>query len=283
MSITMGGHSNPPIFYVGQRFKIYIIDIMAKKVVKVVVPVADIWGKPAFESSRISQAVFGQKAEILKRKQKYFYIQCEDGYRGWVNQSHVVKLKTGSPLYAQSVVRVPVAEIYRMPKSRTVSGRLSFGSRIEYDQKLSGMLHLVDVEGWISEADLRLKKPPRISARAIVTTLKMFLGIPYLWGGKSGFGLDCSGLVQIVYGFYGYDLPRDSKDQRNKGRRVSRKNLKPGDLLFSPGHVAVYLGKGSIIHSSLRAGGVKIESIDSKSKLYREDIEKKIIEMRRVI
>ncbi|NIP41792.1 MAG: C40 family peptidase [candidate division Zixibacteria bacterium] len=256
---------------------------MAQKIVKVVVPVTDIWAKPDFESSRISQAVFGEKAEVLKRKQKYLYVRCEDGYRGWLNGAHVIGLRTDRPLHAQSIVRVPVAEVYSTPKAKTVSGRLSFGSRIEYDQKLSGMLRLIDADGWIKESDLRLKKPPHISARAIITALKMFLGIPYLWGGKSGFGLDCSGLVQIVYGFYGYDLPRDSKDQRNKGRRVTRRNLKPGDLIFSPGHVAVYIGKGSIIHASLKAGGVKIESIDSRSELYREDIDKKIIEMRRVI
>jgi hypothetical protein len=256
---------------------------MVKKIVKVVVPVTDIWAKPAFESSRISQAVFGEKAEILKRKQKYLYVQCEDGYRGWLNGAHVIELKTGRPIHAQSIVRVPAAEIYSTPKAKTVSGRLSFGSRIEYDQKLSGMLRLIDADGWIREADLRLKKPPHISARAIITTLKMFLGVPYLWGGRSGFGLDCSGLVQLVYGFYGYDLPRDSRDQINKGRKVARRSLKSGDLIFSPGHVAVYMGKGSIIHSSLKAGGVKVESIDNKSKLYREDIDKKIIEMRRVI
>ncbi|MBD3218900.1 MAG: hypothetical protein GF310_11535 [candidate division Zixibacteria bacterium] len=256
---------------------------MAKKMAKVVVPVTDIWSRPQFESSRLSQALFGEKVRVLRRKPRHLYVRCEDGYEGWLNESHVTELQKDSRLYAESVVKVPVAEIYHTPKAKTPSGRLSFGSLIEYDQKLSGMLRLIDSGGWIKEHDLRLKKPPRVSARAIITTLKTFLGIPYLWGGKSGFGLDCSGLIQLVYGFYGYELPRDSKDQRKKGRKVARRNLKPGDLIFSPGHVAVYLGKSVIIHSSLRAGGVKVESINESSKFYREDINKKIIEMRRII
>ena len=78
-------------------------------------------------------------------------------------------------------------------------------------------------------------------------------------------------------------LPRDTKDQIKHGKRVSRKAMTAGDLIFSPGHVSVCLGHGGIIHSSLEAGGVKIQSLEKSSKAYRKDIAENIIQIRRVL
>ena len=100
-------------------------------------------------------------------------------------------------------------------------------------------------------------------------------GTPYLWGGKSTFGFDCSGLVQMVFGFFGLDLPRDSKDQSAVGRPLgSLSDARPFDLLFfgdgdAVDHVAIHLGDLSILHAS---GNVKVESLSESSHVFRQDL-----------
>lgn len=256
---------------------------MVDKLFKVIVPVTDLWQKPAFESSRLSQALYGETIEALRKKQAYFYVRTPGHYQGWVNADHLEPASKERPKFASAVVQKPVAVLYKSASSNLITGRLSFGTHIEYDHIHSGMIKLVGNSGWISEDNIRMRFPARKSVPAIIKTLKLFSGVPYLWGGKSGFGIDCSGLVQLVYGFHGITLPRDTKDQVKAGKKVARKNMQGGDLLFMPGHVAVYLGKGRIIHSSLKAGGVKIESIEKSAKLYRPDIAQKITQVRRVI
>jgi cell wall-associated NlpC family hydrolase len=256
---------------------------MAVKLFKVIIPVTDLWLKPAFESSRLSQALFGEILEVLRSRQGYYYVKTPDQYHGWVNENHVSPVDKRRSLFATAVVQRPVAGLYKSAAAKVVSGRLSFGTHIEYDHKLSGRAKLVGNAWWISEDDIRMRFPAKKSASAIIKTLRLFIGVPYLWGGKSGFGLDCSGFVQLAYGFHGIALPRDTKDQVRAGKRVARKNMQSGDLIFMPGHVAVYMGKGWIIHSSIKAGGVKIESVEKSSKLYRADIAEKITQVRRVL
>jgi peptidoglycan DL-endopeptidase CwlO len=84
-----------------------------------------------------------------------------------------------------------------------------------------------------------------------VHTAEQYLGVPYVWGGESPSGFDCSGLVQYVYGKLGVHLPRTSYAQYNAGRHVSRGDLRAGDLVFfdALGHVGIYIGGGRFIHA----------------------------------
>ena len=100
------------------------------------------------------------------------------------------------------------------------------------------------------------------SASAIITTAKQYLGVPYLWGGTSPSGFDCSGLVQYVFQANGITLPRTSAQQYTAGAAVSRANLQAGDLVFfatgsgGVSHVGIYIGDGQFIHASSSKGVV---------------------------
>nr|WP_159036289.1 NlpC/P60 family protein [Clostridium botulinum] len=97
----------------------------------------------------------------------------------------------------------------------------------------------------------------------IVNYAKKFIGTPYVWGGTTPSGFDCSGFVQYVYrNVAGVELPRDTYGQVNAGTRVSQSQLQPGDLVFtSAHHVGIYVGNGQMIHSPQTGDVIKISSI----------------------
>ena len=98
------------------------------------------------------------------------------------------------------------------------------------------------------------------SAQAIIATAKQYIGVPYVWGGSSPSGFDCSGFVQYVFGKHGITLPRTSREQSNVGTWVSKSNLQPGDLVFyntsgsGVSHLGIYIGNGQFIHASTSKG-----------------------------
>lgn len=108
------------------------------------------------------------------------------------------------------------------------------------------------------------------SAGAILETAKQYLGVPYVWGGESlaEGGLDCSGLVQLVFGAHGIDLPRVARDQMRQGTEVaSLAQAQPGDLIVQRGgkHIGIYLGDGQMIHSPKPGQTVEITSVTDAS------------------
>ena len=99
-----------------------------------------------------------------------------------------------------------------------------------------------------------------------------YLGVPYVWGGTSPSGFDCSGLVQYVCRQNGISVPRVAASQRGAGTYVSRENLQPGDLVFfSNGggisHVGIYVGNGNMIHAPQTGDVVKISSIETSYRI----------------
>ncbi len=110
--------------------------------------------------------------------------------------------------------------------------------------------------------------------QALVNTAKKYLGVPYVWGGTSPRGFDCSGLVQYVCRQNGISVPRVASSQRNAGTYVSRANLQAGDLVFFGNggritHVGIYVGNGNMIHAPQTGDVVKISSINSSYRVAR--------------
>lgn len=111
-------------------------------------------------------------------------------------------------------------------------------------------------------------------AQILLGMARQFMGVPYVWAGRSPGGFDCSGFVFYVFDQMGYGLPRMADGQFEVGIPVSRRELQPGDLVFfstyepGPSHVGIYLGNDQFIHASSGAGYVTVTSLSSS--YYRE-------------
>jgi cell wall-associated NlpC family hydrolase len=109
----------------------------------------------------------------------------------------------------------------------------------------------------------------QIKTDRIIQTAEYYLGAPYVWGGASTSGFDCSGLIHFIFVAKGVNIPRVTEDQYNAGISVSQSQLKKGDLVFfttykpGPSHVGIYIGNRQFIHASSGAGKVITSSLDN--------------------
>ena len=101
-----------------------------------------------------------------------------------------------------------------------------------------------------------------VNGAELISYAKQFIGVPYVWGGSSPNGFDCSGLVQYVYRHFGINISRTTRTQINDGREVGRNNLQLGDLVFpSSGHVTLYIGNNQVLHAPEPGDRVKISPL----------------------
>lgn len=141
--------------------------------------------------------------------------------------------------------------------------------------KWYGVLMVDSSTGWVEKSKVSLldyqvmgspSKPGGVGGRVVQTALK-YLGIPYVWGGYSFGGLDCSGFVKAVFASHGVGLPRVAREQAMTGAAVGWNQLQPGDRLYfackggAIDHAGIYMGNGLFIHSSVSRGGVAVDNI----------------------
>ncbi len=195
-------------------------------------------------------AVQGQWARVVIPAQKTPL--DSRGYPVWIPLRQLTAIP---PLEANKSVIVvkPTTVLRAAAGAKTL--RVSFGTVLPvlgettktYDVAIPGGVMVVD------KAAVSLRTLPQ-NGPSIVANARYFLGLKYLWGGTSGFGYDCSGLVYSIFKAHGILLPRDADPQSRSGRAVSRAALQPGDLVFfarggSVYHVAIYAGNGLVIDS----------------------------------
>jgi len=206
-----------------------------------------------------SQILFGERFGIVESASNWLkVVTLFDSFTGWIDGSQVLTQEwdpaekgiiTGREVRC---IRPDKSTIILMPGSEIFKADLSAGTFMCADEewKLAEKPYIE----FISPAD------------TVIETSLQFLNTPYLWGGRTTGGIDCSGLVQIVYKIHGIQLPRNACDQAEAGEVVSFiEEALPGDLLFfsdeteAISHVAVLFAPGKVIHSS---GTVKIDTVD---------------------
>jgi len=256
------------------------------------VPLTDLRAQPDSKSERLSQALFGAPVEIGEMIPPYCRVALPDKYAGWCRLEHVhgVSFAIWRKYVAgpKHKIRTAMAPVKDFSDRAAHPYRLYFGTELAVATSRGETSFALPASSIRGRINLRLlkapmeKRRPTVSGRTIVATALRFIGVPYLWGGLSPMGFDCSGLVQMVFAFYGISLPRDSKDQRQEGFSVDRSELRPGDLLFFPGHVAISCGGADIVHAAASRGMVIRESLDKSAPNYREDLDQSFHFARRI-
>jgi cell wall-associated NlpC family hydrolase len=218
-------------------------------------------------SEMVSQLLFGEYVKILVKQEKWLYVEnITDGYTGWADIRMINPVTDSTFLKSRHQKADRLLHPYNIIYNTKINqSKLLPGGSIIYD--LSGDEFSADGEIWsLIEPDSLAVG--RFDVHRILETAIQYLNAPYLWGGKSVLGIDCSGLVQVVYGIGGYLLPRDASQQVLQGELVDfLSESMPGDLAFfgseegSITHVGILVDNASIIHAS---GWVKIENIDSQ-------------------
>lgn len=248
----------------------------------VVVPVTNMYSGPSDNTDVVSQAIYGSNVTLVTARGEWSRIQTADHYKGWVPSRHLRLVQNGAGYAtAGTVVQVEslFANLYREPDVTRHKPVLTipFEARLEVipdgnqdeqkdgktkeDRKASEgwlQVRLPDKRSaWIQSSDV-VSDPKPLSIPESIDLAKRFLGIPYLWGGSSSFGFDCSGFTQMLVRARGIIMPRDADKQAawTGVVAVDRKDLQPGDLLFfgsSPhdiNHTGMYIGDGQFIQDT---------------------------------
>jgi cell wall-associated NlpC family hydrolase len=243
----------------------------------VVVPVANMYSKPTEKSDVVSQAIYGSNVKLLQARGEWSRIETPDHYRGWTPSRYLRIVLTGDG-YGTAGTTVQVeslfANIYAEPdvtKHKPVV-TIPFEAKLEVvsdDPKASGKGHQESQEGWLHvrlagqtlawiQASDVVADPKPLTIQESIELAKRFLGLPYLWGGRSSYGFDCAGFTQMLVRARGINMPRDADQQAawSGVARIERKNLQAGDLLFFGSsekkitHTGMYIGDVQFIHDT---------------------------------
>ena len=250
----------------------------------VVRTVENMYSAPSADKDVVSQATLGQVVTALERKAGFVKIETPDTYQGWLPAAALHEYPSPRALrYASKgeVLEVVslMAHVYRdpsatsaRPKARAPMGtRLEIGGAPVSERWLRVRLPNGD-SGFIQAGDVKrvdaAARRPRGSEADLVSTARRFLGVPYLWGGMTAQGLDCSGLVSLVYRVNGIEVRRDADLQFADPRLlpVEKEDLRPGDLVFfgkkkdEITHVGMFVGGGRFISATVHEAPVVQES-----------------------
>ena len=254
----------------------------------VTVGIAEMRAEPADGAELVDQAHLTEQVTVLGAHVDWRFVQGPDQYFGWIRANQLFEIPGSNNA---GIVAVLLADIHERPsRASAVIERVPVGTRppqifeaaragepyvrpewaevplrtdVSRSGTRSGFLAVADTT---SDGEVASRYP---TADDYLKTAESFIGVPYLWGGTTALGFDCSGFVQQVYRLNGVALPRDADQQSVLGRRVEE--ARAGDLLFfgneSVTHVAVATGPSEFIHAPMKGGVVEHGHLGGDRKL----------------
>ncbi len=238
------------------------------KTKQVIIPICNLRLKPNSNSNLETQLLFGEKVKIIKEVNSKWLL-CEsiqDNYIGYLKKDCLGDISTAS-----HKINNLSSFIYKKPDIKSgVISKLYFNSRVLAIRSKNDWLSILvkNKKGYIHKKDLDLLNQNHNFNKRWVDVALKFLNTPYLWGGKSHAGLDCSALVQLVFQNYDKSFPRNSVDQFKSSllKTSSEDKLDKGTLIFWKGHVAIAINEKEIIHSNAYHMKVVIEKFNDAKK-----------------
>ncbi len=269
------------------------------------ISVCNIRSEPKHSAELSTQSLLGTPLRVHKKQGEWYLVQTPDDYFGWLDEGGLALMNEVEYTHWKNSPKVIYTADFGLAHGNSlhhgkVVSDLTAGNLLAFRSQERGDVvvgfpdgreaHIPDAEVEHFDEWLASRQP---DSTHILQTAETFMGRPYLWGGTSGKGVDCSGFTKMVFYMNGLMLARDASQQVHTGKLIETdttfSNLLPGDLLFfgqkaSEGqrerirHVAIYMGKGKVIHAT---GQVKIQSLRRGDPDFAEDRLKTFIRARR--
>jgi cell wall-associated NlpC family hydrolase len=252
------------------------------------VSVANLRSAPGHSQEMATQALLGTPLRVLQKQKEWYQVQTPDGYIAWLNRGELVRLDAQQLARWRESERVVFRPTYGQAYTSAHSSARPYGdlvagcilekigtqgamTQVRYPDGQTAYVateQLVKWEDWTKRAAADVTE-------AVLAAAPRLLGVPYLWGGTSPKGMDCSGFTKTLYWQQGLIIPRDASQQVHAGQPVTYgeelADLLPGDFLFfgryredgstKVTHVGIYLGDGAFIHSGADQGAIRIQNL----------------------
>ncbi|AHG01801.1 hypothetical protein HALLA_00490 (plasmid) [Halostagnicola larsenii XH-48] len=241
--------------------------------------IAPVRDDPDGDSGLLTEAVYGAQVTAFERESGWTRVRVPDGYLGWIRTDSLTDPIDGE---FDAILREDIDASGDGPET------VYAGTDCEVVSDTEDGTRVVTFRTGISTevpAEKVVKPDSVPTTGTIIENAEYYLGTdtPYLWGGMTTEGIDCSGFVWMAYRIAGITLPRDSDQQQKIGKQVDRDDLREGDLLCFPGHIAISLGGDEFIHSSGSADGPTTNSFDPNADDYYEYLDESFQEARRIL
>ncbi|MGM0668421.1 MAG: NlpC/P60 family protein [Gemmatimonadota bacterium] len=269
------------------------------------VSVSNLRTRPGHSQELTSQALMGTPLRILMREGSWYRVRTPEGYIAWIDPGAIQPMDRGGLDGWNGSSRMMFLKdfglLLKSPGSTEVVSDISLGGIVRVGDRTGNMIQATLPDGrtgWLPVGDLipvpALESGEMPDPASLIALARTFMGRPYLWGGTSAHGVDCSGFMKTLFYRHGVVLSRDANQQVLHGREINFHDgwdqLQAGDLMFfgraataereeRVSHVAMYIGNGRYIHSS---GRVKINSLVESEPDYSASLRETLLHVRRI-